>query len=126
MHALILDDDPDSVALLRKAVTEAGFQAADCSRAADAINLFDQYKPQLLLLDIGLPGQDGFFALRRLRARHQALNDGVHRVFLMVSARSDYNAAEDAANFGADGFVNKPFNIQELQGKIRMLFGRKD
>ncbi len=117
--ALILEDDADTVALLQRALEQEGYSVVAAERASQAIDLFDQHKPDLLLLDIGLPGADGFFALRRLRARHESLADGRKRMFLMVSARDDFNAAEDAARFGADSFLPKPIQLKELQARAR-------
>lgn len=127
MTALILEDDSDCAQLLSRIVSEEGYTSVVCARAADAINAFDAHKPELLLLDIGLQGaQDGYYALRRLRARHEALKDGVPRIFLMVSARDNYGDIEAAVDFGADGYITKPFTKTEVQLKIREIKMRRD
>jgi two-component system OmpR family response regulator len=115
-HILIVDDDP-RVRSLETAVLHAhGFTSAQCSSGLEALRVLDETCFDAVLLDIRMPGIDGWEVLRLLRERDY---DGP---VLIVSA----DATEDEASTrGADGMLRKPFTIAELVGTLRtVLRGR--
>jgi two-component system, OmpR family, phosphate regulon response regulator OmpR len=118
-HLLIVDDDPKLRDLLRRYLTEAGFQV---SLAADApaMNRLMQREPfDLLILDLMLPGEDGLSITRRLRAA----ND--HTPIVMLTAKGDDIDRILGLEMGADDYLPKPFNPRELLARINAVLRRR-
>src|SRR5436190_21948165 len=118
MHILVVDDDIRLARQISSALTEAGHDPVviyDGEEAlqAVAVNSFD-----LIVLDIGLPGMNGFEVLHRLRTRHVA-----SRV-LVLTARSEVKDRVTGLQLGADDYLPKPFAMQELVARVRAL-GRR-
>ena len=115
-HILIVDDDP-RVRALESAVLHAhGFTSAQCSSGLDALRALDETCFDAVLLDIRMPGIDGWEVLRRLRER------AYDAPILIVSADA---TADEAMTRGADASLSKPFTIPELVGTLRaVLRGR--
>ena len=115
-HILIVDDDP-RVRALESAVLHAhGFTSAECSSGLDALRAIDETCFDAVLLDIRMPGIDGWEVLRLLRER------AYDAPVLIVSADA---TADEATARGANGALGKPFTIAELVGTLRsVLRGR--
>ncbi len=110
---LIVDDDPEIVAYLKQVLSNEGFEVTAGDRAVDAVNLYERLKPDALLLDINMPGSDGFFALKRIRMRSQA------GVIIMISAREGVDDIQEALDHGADDYIVKPIDRGTLVRKIQ-------
>src|SRR4051795_12527784 len=113
MRALITEDEPEMARLLEQALVEEGFDvevAATGERAIDvlAASVFD-----LVLLDVMLPGLDGFATCRRMRERGAAVP------VLMLTARDDIEDRVRGLDSGADDYLGKPFSLQELLARVR-------
>ncbi|MEQ9364617.1 MAG: response regulator [Leptospirales bacterium] len=115
--ALIIDDDPSIVSYLRQILSAEGFAVATGGRAFEAVNLYERLKPDVLLLDINMPGSDGFFALKRIRTRTRAA--GHAGVIIMVSAREAVEDIDQAISHGANDYLVKPVDRASLMRKIR-------
>lgn len=119
-RVLIVDDDPASVQLLQGLLTEVG----DCYVAPDgvrALELAAALQPDLLLLDIDVPGLDGFEVCRRVKAQSRCLG-------IAVAFITEYAHAENEAqgfDSGADDFIAKPFDSDVLLARVRRLIDRK-
>jgi DNA-binding response OmpR family regulator len=121
-HILLVDDD----ALLRRSLAfsleQAGYRISTAASAEDALAIAERDPPELVLLDIGLPGMDGLDALRRFRAR-----PGVPVVF--VTARRRELDEVLGLELGADDYVTKPFDLDILLARIKAVLrraGRQD
>ena len=118
-HILIVDDD----ALLRRSLAfnleQAGYRASTASTAEDALAQVRLGTPDLVLLDIGLPGMDGLDALRRLRAQLPV------PVILLTARRRGLDQIV-GLEAGADDYVVKPFDIDVLLARIRAVLRRTD
>jgi DNA-binding response OmpR family regulator len=115
--ALIIDDDPAIVSLLRQILTGEGFAVATGGRAVEAVNLYERLKPDVLLLDINMPGSDGFFALKRIRSRTRP---SAHAgIIIIISAREAIEDIKEAIQNGADDYLVKPVDRSILMQKIR-------
>jgi DNA-binding response OmpR family regulator len=116
-HLLIVDDD----VLLRRSLAfnleQAGFKASTAATAEDALIQAQLEPPDLVLLDIGLPGMDGLDALRQLKARL-----GVPVIFLTARRRELDEVL--GLELGADDYVTKPFDIDVLQAHIKAVLRR--
>jgi len=108
---LVVDDEPKILALVAAALRTATRRVIEARAGADAIAIAERERPQLILLDLGLPDLDGLEVCRRLR-RHSAVP------IIVLSARgaeTDKTALLDA---GADDYVTKPFGTAELRARV--------
>lgn len=117
---LILDDDKDLLTVVKSLLRKKGFDVfaySDWSKAWDGVKV---YNPQLILLDVFLPGIDGLEACKKLKSCSFSRNIPV----IMFSSYP--NIAETAINeFGADDFLAKPFETTEIVSKIHNVLSRK-
>jgi two-component system KDP operon response regulator KdpE len=109
---LVVDDEPQIRRLLRTALTDSGYQVADARSGEEALEKFREYLPDLVLMDLNMPGMGGLDACCEIRS-----GSDVPIIILTVrSAERDKVAALDA---GADDYVCKPFGMPELLARIR-------
>jgi DNA-binding response OmpR family regulator len=116
LRILIVEDDPGIAGVIRQAVEEAGYSAEiamDGEQALEAVAGIE-----LILLDIVLPGMDGYEACRRLRAQ------GVTVPILMITARDTLEDKITGLDSGADDYIVKPFQLAEMLARIRALLRR--
>jgi two-component system, OmpR family, KDP operon response regulator KdpE len=112
LKVLVIDDEPPIRKLLRMGLTTQGYQILEAPNGKTALDLMTQ-KPDLVILDLGLPDIQGHELLRMVRAR----NDSVPIVVL--SSRGDEAGKVQALDFGADDYVTKPFGMDELLARMR-------
>ncbi|MCB0162300.1 MAG: response regulator transcription factor, partial [Caldilineaceae bacterium] len=116
-HILTIDDD----ALIRRSLVylleQAGYRASDAATAEDGLALAQTEPPDLVLLDIGLPGMDGLDALQRLRAQSDA------PVIFLTARRRELEQAL-GLELGADDYVTKPFDSTVLLARIKAVLRR--
>ncbi|HZP87275.1 MAG TPA: response regulator [Burkholderiales bacterium] len=118
MRILIVEDDPSLAAGLSGALSGPGF-AVDLAQSGErADNMLKSEKYDLLVLDVGLPGIDGFEVLRRLRKRGQLLP------VLILTARDEVEDRVHGLDLGADDYLLKPFAFPELEARVRALLRR--
>ena len=115
---LVVDDEPNIRELLSASLRYAGFEVATAADGQQALALADSFRPDLLVLDVMMPGLDGFGVVRRLR------ESGRHTPVLFLTAR---DAAEDKVSgltLGGDDYVTKPFSLDEVLARIRAVLRR--
>lgn len=110
---LIIEDDPNIVDLLRSNLVVRGFHVVVSSDGSDAIDLAELHRPDIALVDLTLPGEDGFELCRHLRER-----SGIG--IIVVSARGREDDKVRALNLGADDYLTKPFNTGELRARVKI------
>ncbi len=115
---LIVDDDQQFLALLVRSLRYEGFTADSVTSAAAALDYAAGRTPDVIVLDIGLPGQDGFGVLRELRRRGDI-------PVVMLTARDEVADKVTALELGADDYVAKPFAFDELVARIRAVLRRR-
>ena len=118
MKLLIVEDDEGLTKVLRKAVLEAGYSVQTIGDGAEALTLVRSEPFDLVLLDVMLPGLDGFTVCRRLRAAH------VQTPILMLTARDMTRDKVEGLDAGADDYIVKPFQVAELLARVRALLRR--
>lgn len=110
---LVIDDEAPIRRLLRTGLTTQGFEVFEAATAAEGRALLAREKPDLILLDLGLPDSDGLDFLRAMRA------GGDLTPVIVLSARGEERAKIDALDIGADDYVTKPFGMGELVARLR-------
>jgi two-component system, OmpR family, response regulator MtrA len=118
-RVLVVDDDPSLGEMLGIVLRQEGFEPVFVRSGDQAIAAFHQAKPDLVLLDLMLPGKDGLEICRELR-----LESGVPIV--MLTAKDSELDKVVGLELGADDYVTKPFSLRELTARIRALFRRSE
>jgi two-component system KDP operon response regulator KdpE len=116
---LIVDDEPPIRRLLRTSLAVQGFRILEAGTARAALAMVAGAAPDVMLLDLGLPDQDGLEVIRRLRA------EGSKVAIIVLSSRGDEAGKVDALDLGADDYVTKPFGMAELIARIRTALRHK-
>jgi DNA-binding response OmpR family regulator len=114
---LVADDDDDILLLVTTRLKRDGFDVIEARNGNEALALAQERRPQVAVLDVGMPGLDGLEVLERIRA-DEALQ-GMRVLLLTAKAQdSDMRRGYDA---GADAYVRKPFSPGELSTRVREL-----
>jgi two-component system response regulator MtrA len=111
-RVLVVDDDEALAEMLEIVLTSQGYVPAVCHRGDKALGIFHEFKPDLVLLDLMLPGRDGVEICRDIRAESDV-------PIVMLTAKSDTTDIVDGLEAGADDYVPKPFKTQELVARIK-------
>jgi two-component system OmpR family response regulator len=118
MRVLIVEDEPKMAALLRRGLVAEGMAIDVAPRGEDALPRAEATDYDAIVLDVMLPGIDGFEVCRRLRA------DGVWAPILMLTARDAVRDRIAGLDGGADDYLTKPFSYSELLARLRALARR--
>jgi DNA-binding response OmpR family regulator len=111
---LVVDDEPDIVELVHDILTGNGFEVYTANSGEEALNMLDTVMPDLIVLDIVLPGLSGLELCRKIKSKSSLAN--IRVLFLTVLGRPvDHSWMEDA---GCDGYLLKPFEKKELLQKV--------
>jgi len=117
---LLVDDEPFILQLSRMYLEREGFQIQTLGDGAQAFEAVDRIKPALMVLDVMLPGLDGFEICRRLRAANNQVP------IIMLTARDEDIDKILGLELGADDYLTKPFNPRELVARVRSILRRAD
>lgn len=117
-RVLVVDDEAMIVELLTVSLRFQGFAVASASDGAQALDVARSFRPDALIVDVMMPGMDGFGLLRRLRA------DGVDAPVLFLTARDDVQDKVAGLTLGADDYVTKPFSLEEVVARLRVILRR--
>lgn len=118
---LLIEDDPMVARLVELAVGPKGYQTIFAPNGLQGLKMAQANPPDLILLDLMLPGQDGFEVLHQLRAEPQTANVPV----IVVSSKSQLADKETAAKIGANAYLSKPYKRAELLSLIRSLLSER-
>jgi DNA-binding response OmpR family regulator len=120
MRVLIVEDDPAIVRFLERGLAADGHRAITADNGQDGVQMAADESVDFVLLDIMLPGMDGQEVLRRIRARRPGVP------VLMLTARDEVGDKISALDGGADDYLTKPFDLEELLARMRALVRRAD
>jgi DNA-binding response OmpR family regulator len=118
---LIAEDEPNIASFAKMYLEAAGFRVEVAEQGDDALERIGAERPDLLLLDLNLPGVDGFEITRRVRQ-----GDASSMPILMLTARDDAVDKVVGLELGADDYVTKPFDPRELVARVRAVLRRSD
>jgi len=118
-HILVVDDEPRIAEIARDYLERAGFAVTTAANGVDALALARSRRPDLIVLDLGLPQMDGLDVTRTLRKQSNV-------PIIMLTARVDEDDRLRGLEVGADDYVTKPFSPRELVARVRAVFRRVD
>jgi len=114
---LVIDDETADRELIRAALSREGYEIIEADSGEEGLDLFDQHQPDLVLLDIILPGMDGLEVCRRLRSKGDV-------PIIIVSVRDEEVDKVVGLELGADDYITKPFGVRELVARVRAMLRR--
>jgi DNA-binding response OmpR family regulator len=117
MKILVVDDDPDLLDVIVFAFQQAGFLPLKASDGAAALELLQTERPDLAVLDINLPGLNGFDLIRAIRRQSEV-------PLMMLTVRNEEEDVVRALDLGADDYLSKPFSPRVLVARVRALLRR--
>jgi two-component system alkaline phosphatase synthesis response regulator PhoP len=112
---LVVDDELEIRNLLSQFLTEEGYEVILASNGEEAIELAERENPQVILLDIMMPGIDGIETCKRLKAEEK------NRFIPVIMATALWDKYTEAIDAGAEDFVTKPFNLTELSHRVKSI-----
>jgi two-component system response regulator MprA len=117
-RVLVVEDDADIADVLRRTVRQEGHEVRSAGDGVEALQLAEDFVPDLVILDLGLPKLDGVEVCRRLRAESDA-------PILILTARTHTDDRVEGLDSGADDYLVKPFERKELLARMRALLRRR-
>lgn len=118
MKILLVDDDRTLVKAIRRSFESLGYEVVVCYEGGPVLDVIEQEKPDIVILDIMLPGKDGLTVLKEIREKFPGLP------VIMLTARSEDIDIVVGLEMGADDYVSKPFNMRELEARIKAVSRR--
>jgi len=109
---MVVDDEQEVLRLLKRTLEPEGYGVIVADNGKSALALLEEHGPDLVILDIMMPGLDGFQVLDLIRQRSNL-------PIIMLTARGEVTTLRDALALGADDYVRKPFGREELLARIR-------
>jgi two-component system, OmpR family, response regulator len=117
-RVLVVDDEANIVELLSVSLKFQGFEVYTATNGAQALDRARDARPDAVILDVMMPGMDGFGVLRRLRA------DGIDAPALFLTARDSLQDKIAGLTLGGDDYVTKPFSLEEVVARLRVILRR--
>ena len=116
---LIIEDEPELVKVLRSYLEQAGFSVLSAQRGDSGLTIWEQKRPDLVLLDLNLPGKDGLDVAREIRRKSDT-------PIIMVTARVEEMDQLIGLELGADDYIPKPFSPRLVVARVRALLRRSE
>lgn len=110
---LVVEDEPEMRKFIRATLTSRGYRLLEAERANEGVQLLTSHRPDLVLLDLGLPDGDGIDLTRQLREWSRV-------PVIVLSARGREDDKVEALDAGADDYLTKPFGVNELLARMRV------
>lgn len=114
---LVVEDQDDNKQIMRDLLTSAGYEVLEASSGAEAIEVAQSERPDLILMDIQLPGMDGHEATRRLKGDPQMM----HIPIVAVTSYAFDGDRQEAVEAGSDAYFAKPVSPREILAKVKNL-----
>jgi two-component system KDP operon response regulator KdpE len=114
---LVVEDDAETRAALTRELSARGYRVEEAEDGRSALRRWDAHRPDVILLDLGLPDVDGIEVIKRVRREAQT-------PIVILSGRYDEREKVAALDRGADDYVTKPFSVEELNARLRVALRR--
>ena len=114
-RVLIVDDEANIVISLEFLMEQAGYTVAVARNGDEALEQIEQFRPDLILLDVMLPGVNGFDILQRVRQQPERRNMAI----IMLTAKGREVEVTKGLALGADAYITKPFSTRDLLAEVR-------
>ena len=118
-YILVVDDDPNISRLVTLYLEREGYEVKTAARGDDAVNEFTRLPPDMMLLDVMLPGMDGYQVLKSVR-KSSAIP------VIMLTARDETFDKVLGLELGADDYITKPFDAKELVARVKAVLTREN
>ena len=118
VKVLVVDDEPNIVELLTVSLKFQGFDVRTASSGTEALRVAREFDPDAYILDVMMPGMDGFELLTKLR------NEGLDGPVLYLTAKDAVEHRIHGLTIGADDYVTKPFSLEEVITRLRVILRR--
>ncbi len=119
---LIVDDEPDNLEVLESRLIRRNYRVISADSGARALKLLEEIEPDLILLDVMMPGLDGFETLTRMKE----MRKGIFMPIILLTAQDDKESRIKGLDIGADDYLTKPVDMDELMARIRAMLRIKD
>jgi len=118
---LVADDDPEILSLLSIRLKKAGFEVIEASDGEQTLAKMREHYPELVVLDVMMPGKNGWEVAKEIRGDDRFKNMGI----VMLTAIGEKINEMTSPLYGADEFIDKPFEFADLESKIRAVLERR-
>ncbi|GIW45981.1 MAG: hypothetical protein KatS3mg077_3263 [Candidatus Binatia bacterium] len=122
LRVLVVDDNADSLVITRGILEPKGYEVMEATSGAEALELVAQNPPDLILLDIMMPGMSGLEVLQQLKERYETARIPV----ILVTAKTADEDVVQGYQYGADYYITKPFTGTQLLYGIELVLGREN
>ncbi|MDF2924294.1 MAG: DNA-binding response regulator [Paenibacillaceae bacterium] len=116
---IVIDDDEKITSMLRRSLTFEGYDVVSAGDGQEGLRRILEHEPRVIILDVMMPKVDGWEVCRRIR------DGGIHTPVLMLTAKDEISDRVKGLDMGADDYLVKPFALEELLARIRVLLRRK-
>ncbi|HEY4687894.1 MAG TPA: response regulator [Anaerolineae bacterium] len=120
-RVLVADDDPEAREIIRLTLQREGYDVIEATDGEQAVQRAIECGPSLILLDMLMPGTDGFDTCRRLKSDWRTLNVPV----IFISGQGDHRARTKGLLLGAEDYLDKPFDPRDLSRRVRLAIQRR-
>jgi two-component system, cell cycle response regulator DivK len=117
---LVVDDNPRNLKLAFDVLEDAGYEVVEAVNAEEAQSMIDRHLPDLILMDIALPGMDGLTLTRKIKANERTK----HICIIALTAFAMKGDDQKALAAGCDGYITKPIDIHQLPLQVAEILGR--
>lgn len=119
LNILVVDDDPHILDLVSIQLSQAGYAITKAKNGEEALDLLEKQDPDLAIVDVMMPGMDGYTLTRKIRANYEI-------PVLLLTAKAELEDKEKGFLAGSDDYVVKPFEPKELQFRVNAILRRYD
>jgi PleD family two-component response regulator len=116
IKVLVADDDPNIINIIRYSISNDQFEVLEATNGKEALGMVFTRSPDILILDIMMPGMDGYMVCKELKEHDSTKNLPI----IILSAKTSIDDKLKAIGFGIDDYMTKPFDPRELEARIRM------
>ncbi len=118
---LVIEDEPDIQEILAHILKDAGYSVRAAGNGQDGLRAFEEFEPELVILDVHLPDMSGFEICRKIR-EHKSRQD---TPILLCTVRSETTRVAEGLDSGANDYILKPFEIDDLLARVRSALEKK-